>query len=36
MLYSMLIQGSPGNGTFFWVNPYKYRNLYITSINILF
>ena len=36
MHYSMLIQGSPSNGTFEWINPYKYRNPYITSMNILF
>ena len=34
MHYSMLIQGSPGNSTFEWVNPYK--NPYITSITVLF
>ena len=34
--YSMLIQGSPSNGTFEWINPYKYRNPYITSMNTLF
>ena len=28
--YSMLIQGSPSNGTFSWINPYKYRNPFIT------
>ena len=36
MHYSMFIQGSPSNGTFEWINPYKYRNPYITSMNILF
>ena len=36
MHYSMLIQGSPTNGTFQWINPYKYRNPYITSITVLF
>ena len=36
MHYSILIQGSPTQGTFEWINPYKYRNPYITSINILF
>ena len=36
MHYSMLIQGSPGNGTFSWVYPYKYRNPYITSMIVLF
>ena len=34
--YSMLIQGSPSNGMFEWINPYKYRNPYIASMNILF
>ena len=32
----MLIQGSPSNGMFKWINPYKYRNPYITSITLLF
>ena len=32
----MLIQGSPSNGTFEWINPYKYRNPTITSITVLF
>ena len=36
MHYSMLMQGSPSNGMFEWINPYKYRNPYITSMNILF
>ena len=36
MQYSILIQGSPSNGMFEWINPYKYRNPYITSMNILF
>ena len=36
MHYSMLIQGSPNNGTFEWINPYKYRNPYIISITLLF
>ena len=34
--YSMLIQGSPSNGTFKWINPYKYRNPTITSITNLY
>ena len=34
--YSMLIQGSPTNGTFEWINPYKYRNPTITSMTVLF
>ena len=36
MHYSILIQGSPSNGTFEWINPYKYRNPYITSMTVLF
>ena len=32
----MLIQGLPTNDTFTWINPYKYRKTYITSITILF
>ena len=32
----MFIQGSPNNGMFEWINPYKYRNPYITSITVLF
>ena len=34
--YSMLIQGSPSNGTFEWINPCKYRNPIITSITVLY
>ena len=34
--YSMTVQGSPTNGTFEWINPYKYRNPYITSTTVLF
>ena len=36
MHYSIFIQGSPSNGTFEWINPYKYRNSYITSMTVLF
>ena len=36
MHYSLLIQGSFSNGTFEWINPYKYRNPYITSMTVLF
>ena len=36
MHYSMLIQGSPTNGSFTWINPYKYKNLTITSMTVLF
>ena len=32
----MLIQGSPANGMFEWINPYTYRNPTITSITVLF
>ena len=32
----MLIQGSPTNGTFERINPYKYQNPTITSITVLF
>ena len=32
----MLIQGSPANSMSEWINLYKYRNLYITSMIILF
>ena len=34
--HSMLIQGSPTNGTFERINPYKHRNPTITSITVLF
>ena len=36
MRYSTLIQGLSTNGTFEWINPYKYRNTYITSIAFVF
>ena len=36
MHYSMLIQGSPTNGAFTWINPYKYQNPTITSITVRF
>ena len=36
MQYSMLIQGSPTNSTFEWINPYKFQDLYITSLTVLF
>ena len=32
----MFIQGSSSNGTFTWINPYKFRNPYITSMTVLF
>ena len=34
--YSMTVQGSPTNGRFEWINPYKYWNPTITSITLLF
>ena len=34
--YSKLIQGSLTNGTFKWINPYKYKNPTITSMTVLF
>lgn len=34
--YFILIQGLPGNGSFKWINPYKYRNPIISSITVLF
>ena len=36
MHYSILIQGSPTNDKFTWINPYKYKNPYITSMTVLF
>ena len=33
---SILLQGSPSKGAFEWINPYKCRNPYITSITVLF
>ena len=36
MHYSILIQDSPINGTFEWINPSKFRNPFITSMNVLF
>ena len=36
MHYSMFIQGSPTNGLFSWINPYMYRNSYITSFIVQF
>ena len=34
--YSILIQSSPTNGMFEWINPYKYRNPTIPSMTVLF
>ena len=36
MHYSMLIKGTTLNGSFSWVNLYKYKNPYITSMTVLF
>ena len=36
MHYSILIQGSPTNGSFEGINPYKNRNPNIISMNVLF
>ena len=36
MHYSMLIQGSHTNGTFEWINPYKFQGPYNTSMTALF
>ena len=36
MHYSILIKGTRLNGSFLWVNLYKYKNPYITSMTVLF
>ena len=36
MHYSIIVQGKPTNDTFQWFNPYRSRNPFITSINVLF
>ena len=36
MHYSIIVQGSPNNGTFQWINPYKFKNPFITSMSVLF
>ena len=36
MHYSILIQDLPINGSFDWINPYKFRNPFITSMTVLF
>ena len=36
MHYSIIVQGSPTNGTFQWINPYKFKNPFITSMSVLF
>lgn len=34
--YSIVIQGSPNNGAFQWINHYRFRNPFITSMTALF
>ena len=36
MHYSILIQDSPINGSFDWINPHKFRNPFIISMTVLF
>ena len=36
MHYSILIQDSPINGSFDWINPHKFRNPFITFMTVLF
>ena len=36
MHYSIIVQGSPTNGTFQWINHYKFKNPFITSMSLLF
>ena len=36
MHYSIIIQGSPINGAFQWINHYKFNNPFITAMTILF
>ena len=36
MYYCLLIHGSLSDGTYSWINPYKYRNPFITSRIVLF
>ena len=36
MHYSILIQDPPINGSFDWINPFKFRNPFITSMTVLF
>ena len=33
---SIIVQNSNNNGTFQWINPYKFKNPFITSMSILF
>ena len=34
--FSFIMQGSPTNGSFEWINPTKFRNLFITFMTVLF
>ena len=34
--YSIIIQGSPTNGAFQWINHYNFNNPFIISMNVLF
>ena len=36
MHYSLIIESSPINGTFQWINHYKFKNPFITSMSLLF
>ena len=36
MQYSIIVQGKLTNGTFEWMNYYKFRNLFIISMSVLF
>ena len=36
MHYSILIQDSPINSSFEWINPSKFKNPFIISMNVLF
>ena len=36
MHYSIIVRGESTNGTFEWMNSYKFRNPFITSMNVLF
>ena len=35
MHYSIIIQGKPSNGSFTWDNPYRFKNPYITMMQVL-
>ena len=34
--YSIIIQGKPFNGSFYWENPYRFNNPFITMMKVLF